>query len=859
MGYGNGIKLKKPAYTKDTNLYRIENIPQVFIPVGEHYTVTAQKGDRVLVGQLLGVALGKQIPLHCSVSGTVKEIVKVSGKEYIRIENDGKYELCSDIAPCEKRLSQMSADEMIDRIRLCGIHDWKKLSASIGKTKRFVINCLDMDPYMSDKKCAIANSAKEIVSGAKIILKILGLRLCEFVIEKHSTDAINDLIDYIDDSSFFDIVETSGKYPFGEEERIISLLPENEELESDELCILDVHTVCAVYNAFSQGMPYVRRIVSIGGSATYEDGCYDIPLGTPIKYIAEQCAEDEEEEPVPYSTVIGGVMQGQLADGGALVEDGTHCISFIKSSELEVRTGACIGCTRCDKACPDKLLPSVFIEKHEADFDEAVSLSGMDWCNECGACSFVCPAKIPICEIAKGNKAPLLPDKRDKKRKITQAPFVSHNESVKTLNLDLILALTALLAWAVCCFGLRALCIAAISVGTAVLTELLFNFLTKASPLGIRNLNSVVCGLMCALTLSTDIPLYVGAITAFFAVIFIKGAFGGNGKNIIHSAFSARVLASLFWHDAFVFDSAQRYTMFDYLLGNTEGAMGEVSVIILAAAFLYLVIRRVLSAITPIVMLSTFAVITFLTAPEGNAINTVQIMLVNSAVIFVSVFCAAEYSTVPKSKLGRVAHGIICGALAALIGRYTSYEGAYIAVLISSFVTPLFNRLRQAEPFEDDDDSYHDDEATLSPVFSEDGDERTDQGENETVGRKSYNTETADEPMPTSIFETSELSEDGTAISDDAEKSGELSDSREFSIERADEILEHLSAEIGILTGKERSVEITNDNSSHDTETDKTEAMSSTALFNKLFNEADFEDTDLKDEEDILSAPKDKN
>lgn len=875
MGFSNGIKIKKPAYTKDTNLYKIENIPTVFIPVGDKYTVTVTKGDHVLVGQLLGIALGHQIPLHCSVSGTVVGIVTIDGQEYIEIENDEKYELCSDIAPCDKRLSQMDAEEMIDRIRLCGISDWKKLNSAKGKAKRFAVNCLDADPYSSDKKCAIAYYPKEIIGGAKIILKILGLRLCEFVIEKNSTDAINTLIDCIGESNFFDIIETKGKYPLGEEQRIISILPDARDIEDDELLVLDVHTVAAVYKAFSQGMPYVRRMISIGGSATYEDGCYDLPLGTPLKYIAVQCAEAADEKPVPYTTIRSGAMRGTVADlSHALVDDKTHALIFERTKDVTVRVGSCIGCGRCDKACPDKLLPSVFVAKHENDFSTALRTSGMEYCSDCGACTYVCPANIPITEVAQGNTDILTPDKKHKKKETVKAPFISHSEKVRTINIDLILALGALLGWAVCRFGMSALILCGISVATACLTELLFNLLTKTSPLGVLDLNGVVCGIMCALTLSPNVPLYVAAITAFFAIIFMKGAFGGHGKNLLHSAFGARVLASLFFHDAFVYDAERKYTLFDHLLGNTEGALGEVSVIILAVAGIYLIARRVISAITPAAIISTFAVITFLTAPEGNAVDTVKIMTIGTAILFVSVFCGAEYSTVPKTAFGKVAYGSLCGAIAAVIGRYTSYEGAYIAALISSAaITPLFTRFYEVEPFGDDADGEED---ALPSYFREEEDEEYDNEEecSDTESDKQAQDDTDDE---TAVFDATAVNTEGSDESDmnldgmdevmqriiaenlvrsdndpieasDTEESdtegdnasADFSDSMEFSIEKADEILKNLSAEIGLIEGSNEEAQAEATVSKGESAKEEV-PIDSTAVFNKLLEEVESE------------------
>jgi len=392
------------------------------------------------------------------------------------------------------------------------------------------------------------------------------------------------------------------------------------------------------------------------------------------------------------------------------------------------------------------------------------------------------------------------------------------------------------------------------------------------------DLNGVVCGMMCAMTLTPNVPLYVAAITAFFAVIFMKGAFGGHGKNLLHSAFGARVLASLCFHDAFIYDTERKYTLFDHLIGNTEGALGEVSVIILAAVCIYLIARRVISAITPAAVLSTFALVTFLTAPQGNAPDTVKLTLFGSAIIFVSVFCGTEYSTVPKSAFGKLAYGSLCGAVAAVIVRYTSYEGAYIAALIASAaITPLFARLYEVEPFGDD---AADEEASPLPSYFKEDDEtaedeeedETDEEYTDTLQDEGSDGEDAGIDDKTSVFEKPveekeepDMSIDGldevmqkiiaenleaenagesTVSEQDNGDSEEFSDSMEFSIEKADEILEHLSKEIGLMSEGETLSEPepdTEDDTKKGTTADDDMPIDSTAVFNKLLEEVESE------------------
>ncbi len=840
MVFSKGIKIKTPAYTKDTELYNIESIPKVFIPVSDSYTLTVAEGDRVLVGQLLGIALGRQTPLHCSVSGTVAGCIDIDSQQYLEIENDGKYELCSDIAPCEKRLSQMTPEEMIDRIRLCGIDAWQLLESSRGTAKRLVISCVDTDPYSCDRKCTVANFTKEVVGGAKIILKSLGLRLCEILIERKNTDEINLLIDCIGDSELFDIIDIRGKYPLAEDININKYLSDADGMEDGSICMLDVHSVAAVYKAFSEGMPYVRRTVSIGGSAAREDGCFDIPIGTPIKYIVNSCV-DRDLTP-NFSTVTGGVMKGKLAGGGAIVVGDTHSIAFFSQSDMTARIGSCIGCSKCDNACPEHLFPSVLVCECENDFNRAMDESGMDMCTQCGACTYACPASIPICEIADGQCSLLSPENRYKKRKKEKAPFISNNDSVRAINTDVIIALGALLAWAVCVSGVKALLICAVSVLTAVLTELLFNALTKSGIFGILDLNSVACGMLTALTLGAGIPLYACVITSFFAVMFLRGAFGGSGKNLIHSAFGARILASALFHDAFEF-SGGRYTLFDFLIGNNKGALGEVSVILLCAVFLYLVFRRIISPITPLAVISAFTVVTFFTSPAGNAPNTTLIILLGTGILYVAVFCGVEYSTVPKNSLGKMIYGITVGIIAALIGRFTSYEGAYIAALASSLLTPALNRMHRitASPAvfdtDDGDEQYVADNEAAKEYLTATGmivtadDDSQFIKSNKTDSTSDFENQALQDP-------TSEDSTDNTAPSTSEDYQHDYSQTMEFSDTKADELLSILSAELGLADLSVENKEEAEDNApSSEQEKEKAPELDSTELFNILYNE----------------------
>lgn len=703
MGFRGVIDVKKPSYIKYTELFSIKKIPDVYLPIGEEYTPTLNEGDPVLVGQLVAVALGHKTPIHSSVSGVIDKIIKTEQGDMLRIINDGKYTVSDQIKPCEKKLSQMSCEEMIERIRLCGISQWEQLSYKRGKALRFALVCQDRDPYSSSIKCEISNHPVEIINGAKILLKILGLNVCEIIISKNATSEMNTLLDCIGSSTLFDITEIPQKYISDNISSVLEYMPPKDENEPDEnnTFIIDAHTASAVYRAFSEGMPYIRRTVSIGGSASYEEGCFDIPYGTPIKYITDQVMRDDDGVMGQFTAVIGGPLRGkELSASEYSVVTSTDSITYIRPEELKRTVSACIGCTKCDKVCPEYLLPSVFIQKYEKNDEEALTVSGMNYCTSCGACSFICPSNIPICEIAKGDTSPLSPDNLQKKQTVRSAPFIHSQESVVSHNIDMLIPLIALLIWSVCLYGIKALLISTVSVLTAVMCDLVFSALTKTSPKTPLTLDSFVVGLLTALTLTHKTPLYVAAIAAFIAIIFIKGAFGGTGKNIIHSAFASRVIVSLLFHDAFIYDTAKTYTLFDHIIGNTEGAFGEVSVLILAASLIYLVFSKAISISVPLSIISSFSIVTFFIAPSDNQLDFTKLSIIGTAIIFVAVFIQTEHSTVPKNIIGRIIYGVLCGTIAAMISRYTSYEGGYLAAIIASLITPMLNRISQVEQYE---------------------------------------------------------------------------------------------------------------------------------------------------------------
>ena len=88
-------------------------------------------------------------------------------------------------------------------------------------------------------------------------------------------------------------------------------------------------------------------------------------------------------------------------------------------------------------------------------------------------------------------------------------------------------------------YGWNAFGIVALAIVSAVASEWLFCKVCK-KPSTIWDGSAVVTGLLLALSLGPQTPLYIPVIGSVFAIVVCKGCFGGLGKNFINPALAAR-------------------------------------------------------------------------------------------------------------------------------------------------------------------------------------------------------------------------------------------------------------------------------------------------------------------------------
>ena len=307
---------------------------------------------------------------------------------------------------------------------------------------------------------------------------------------------------------------------------------------------------------------------------------------------------------------------------------------------------------------------------------------------------------------------------------VAPAPHIHGSLSTQRLMLDVIIALIPALAVSVYVFGWNVLLITAVSIGCCVLFEYLIQLLFVRGKQTVTNLSAVVTGLLLAMNMPANIPLWIVAVGALVAIGVAKMPFGGLGKNPFNPAIVARVFLLIAYPvqmTSFAMPSTEgfadaysgatplaaakagllnfaEYDALGMFTGNMAGSFGEVATLALLLGFAYLLIRRVITWHIPVTILGTMAIfaaiygaVTFDTPHLVS--NFTLFHLIAGGAVLGAVFMATDYVTSPMTPWGMVIYGIGIGALTMTIRLWGAYpEGMSFAILIMNSVVPLINK-----------------------------------------------------------------------------------------------------------------------------------------------------------------------
>lgn len=369
-------------------------------------------GDKVKIGQKIGDTQAfVSAPVHASISGVVKEIrdvMNVGGRycKTVVIANDNRNDMFEGIKPpkADTREEFIKAVRESGAVGLggAGFPTHVKLAYDPEKVKidYLLLNGAECEPYITSDYRELIENSDNVLAGIDIVMKKLDIPNAIIGIEADKPKAIEKLtklaaVRYPD----IKVKKLPSAYPQGAEKVLVHTLSGRVvgegKLPSDVGCIvMNVSTAGFIYSYIRTGIPLITRRITLDGNIVNAPANFFIPIGTMLHSIMGFADVRQQ----PDKIVLGGPMMGACAfDPDTPLGKTNNAVLLFGNTPMS-KTTACIRCGRCVRACALNLRPTELESAYDARDAKALEQLKVNLCMNCGACSFVCPAKRPLAE-----------------------------------------------------------------------------------------------------------------------------------------------------------------------------------------------------------------------------------------------------------------------------------------------------------------------------------------------------------------------------------------------------------------------------------------------------------------------------
>lgn len=311
---------------------------------------------------------------------------------------------------------------------------------------------------------------------------------------------------------------------------------------------------------------------------------------------------------------------------------------------------------------------------------------------------------------------------KDYKVIVSSSPHIRDPLTTAQIMRLVFIALLPSAIWGVYSFGLQVGLIILTGVITAILSEYLYEVITKQK-ITIKDGSAALTGLLLALIVSPTTPLWMVIVGAASAIIIAKQLFGGLGSNFINPALFGRAVIFLSWTGVLNKWIKPQYNFFkiittptpymtsatpldlfrtgqlkistslykDLFFGNIGGSIGETSklLLLLGVVFLLLVRKDIIDLKIPFSIIGTVTILAIIFKQDPI------FHILSGGLIIGAFYMATDYVTSPVTNLGKIIYGIGIGALTIIIRNFGIYpEGVSFAILSMNVVTPFLDQLK---------------------------------------------------------------------------------------------------------------------------------------------------------------------
>ena len=417
-------------WSKDKAIECLELPDEAKIPMIQHIGAPSnplvKRGDKVLVGQLIGQSTGYvSANIHATISGTVTAVDAYPNGQGQRrlmvvIKREGDEWLPEiDRTPDHKRECTLTPSEIIDKVREAGIvglggaqfPTHVKLSVPEGqKAELVIINGVECEPYLTSDYRNMVERAEMLLKGTEIVMRAVGVSRAVIGVENNKPDAIAHLREVIarDKYEGIEVMPLKMRYPQGGEKQLIAAVTGRQVPPPPALpisvgaVVCNVSTAIAIYEAVQKNKPLIERVVTVTGKHLNSTHNYLARFGTPVSRLLELSGLPEGD----VKLLNGGPMMGRsVVDITAPLIKGCSGITVISGEEAaRGKELSCIKCAKCVSACPMGLEPYLLSKLAKMQKWDMAEEHNVVECIECGCCSYTCPSYLPLLDYIRIGK-----------------------------------------------------------------------------------------------------------------------------------------------------------------------------------------------------------------------------------------------------------------------------------------------------------------------------------------------------------------------------------------------------------------------------------------------------------------------
>jgi electron transport complex protein RnfD len=304
---------------------------------------------------------------------------------------------------------------------------------------------------------------------------------------------------------------------------------------------------------------------------------------------------------------------------------------------------------------------------------------------------------------------------------VSHAPFWHDGSGIPERSYHTIIAALPAAIAGIAYYGAPALGVISLAMSTAILWELLFNYISKR-PITVGNGNAALIGLLIAMVLPASVPWWIVVIGTFLAIVIGMQIFGGIGANPFNPVALAVAILMVSYKTHMDFDAGlvnfslsfpsttdplaalkafgpaavANVNPIDLLMGRQVGGLGSTCGIALIIGGIYLILRGIIRWEISIAFIAgVFVSAMLFNMADPTKYASPIFHLLSGYTLIGAFFLATESSSSPVNFVPMLIYGAIGGVMTVLIRNIGYYvDGVIFAILLINLINPLIDKIR---------------------------------------------------------------------------------------------------------------------------------------------------------------------